>query len=267
MVAQVNALDRLGTRAETNNPMDVIRAGGGDFGLTKEPLSRYIPGSNPDLFVVRRNDTGAAIGQVGSYYELFPNREIFEPVANALIQETGAEIQRFGMMDGGAKAFMRIAWPDDKNIRVGGPEVGDIVGRRATIVTSHDGTWAATLAFQMLRLICSNGMVMPVGNAKFKLYHTKGGHSKLADITKMIPQIDEYVRRFEVSAGILADTPVASTSPQARDIVVSVVDSGKKAGETKTGDDNAAERRISTVLDLFDHNQAGADNRAVKGTG
>lgn len=264
---RTNALDSFGTCSPSRtDPIAAMRAAGALFGLRKEPLSKFagVP-ANDNLHVVIRTDTGQAIGQVGNSYETFDNEAFFGPTASALIKETGAQIDRFQMLDSGTRAFMRLSWPSDRNIVIGHPKVGDIVGRRCIISTSHDGKWAGKFSLQMLRLICSNGMVAPIGKYEIGLTHTVGGHQQLIDLQKLVPMIERYVRQFEVAANILVNTP--APPKRTLEIVHKMVDPGDKAGENKKGGINRAQERINRVMELFTSEQPGWDSPECKGTG
>lgn len=265
---RINALDSFGTKSPSKtDSYAAMKAAGGLFGLEKVPLSRFsgCP-ANDDLHVVVRTDTGQAIGQVGNNYECFPNEEFFGPVAEALV-ETGATIERFQMLDGGTRAFMRIAWPEDQNICIGKAKVGDIVGRRAIISTSHDGKFAGKFMMQMLRLACSNGMVVPVGSYDWALIHSKGGRQSLIDLAIMIPTIETYVRQFKVVGDILADIHVKSGGKLATTIISKIADPNDKADNRKDGEPNEARVRVNRITELFAGKQPLAENQAVKDTG
>ena len=260
-----SALEVFGTAAKKGSAADLIRSAGGAFELAKIPLDKWsgkpcLSGQN----IVVRKDTGTAIGMVGDSYETFTNLDFFPPIADELVEATGAKIDRFSMLDGGARAIMRLSWNDD--IRIGSPKVGDIVARRAIITTSHDSKWAGKLILEAFRLACSNGMTVPCGQNEFALTHSSGGHRQLADIVKLIPGISAYFRSFTVAAGIMADTPILPTSDRCKTIITKIVDPEKRAADTKGGEPNAAAQRVSRIQELFAGGQPGADNRAVKGT-
>ncbi len=262
-----NALDDYGTKSvASTNPIETMRAAGGLFGLKKMPLSEFSGvKANDDLHVVVRTDTNQAIGQVGNSYEVFDNESFFGPTAKALVEETGARIDRFQMLDSGTRSFMRLSWPADRNISIGRPKVGDIVGRRCTLSTSHDGKYAGKFLLQMLRLICSNGMTVPIGTYQMWLTHTVGGRQQLIELQKLIPMIELYVRQFQAASEILVDTRVKPNL--AKEIIARMVDPTDNAGELKNGDKNRAQIRINRVMALFDGKQPGADTLECKGTG
>lgn len=264
----LNALDSYGTAVTGTDPVAALVAAGGDFTLRKEPLDKWSgKPCGKGLHVVIREDTETAIGQVGDNYEPFPNRDFFGPVASALIEQTGARIERFASLDDGRRAFMRLAWDDSHNLSIGGAKVGDIVGRRCIISTAHDGKWAGKFSMQMLRLICSNGMVAPIGAADMTLTHTVGGHQQLADLKGMAPTIELYVRQFQMAADMLADIPLMPSDPRCEAIIKRVCDPKGSAKDTQKGEPNRAKARIAAVMGLFDGKQPGAENRAVCNTG
>jgi hypothetical protein len=263
-----NALDQFGTAVRNRkNPYEAMRKAEGLFGLRKVSLAEFSgQPANPDLHVVVRSDTGQALGCVGNNYECFPNEAFFGPVAEALV-EAGAEITRFQMLDNGTRSFMRLAWPEDRNLRIGKPKVGDIVGRRATLSTSHDGKYAGKFSMQMLRLACENGMVVPVGAYDMNMFHTVGGKLQLVELAQMIPSIETYVAKFQVAADILADTRIKAGSDEAMDIISKIADPKGGAKDKSSGEPNLAKSRVLRIAELFDGQQPGADTASVKDTG
>ena len=273
MQMRVNALDSFGTRSPSKtNPISAIKAAGGLYGLRKISLAEWSGRpANDDLHVVIRTDTNTVIGQVGNSYECFDNASFFGPVARALV-ETGAQISRFQIIDNGTRAFMRLAWPDDQNLRIGKPKVGDIVGRRAILSTSHDGKFAGKFILQMLRLACSNGMTVPVAQGirgfvpcEMALTHTVGGKQQLVNLREMVPTIESYIRRFQIAADLLADTAVSKE--QAETIIQRIADPRDTGKSRTTGEPNLALQRVNRITALFYGEQAEADNRTVKDTG
>jgi len=263
-----NALDSFGTRSPSkSNPYFAMKAAKALFPLEKIPLSEWSgKRANPDLFVVVRTDTNTVIGQVGKKYECFPNEDFFGPVAEALVN-SGAEISRFQMIDGGTRCFMRLAWGDDYNLRIGSAKVGDIVGRRAILSTSHDGKFAGKFVFQMLRLACSNGMTVPVGAYDISLTHTVGGRQQLVELTEMVPTIETYVHRYQLAADLLAATKVRAGGKTAMSIIRQVADPREIARTMDSGESNLAQKRVNRISELFGGDQPDSDNRAVKNTG
>lgn len=272
---RVNALDTFGTPSPSKtDPMAALKAAGGLFGLRKVSLAEWTgKPANPDLHVVIRTGGGMSeqvIGQVGNTYECFDNASFFGPTAQALI-DTGARIDRCQLLDFGTRTFMRLSWGSDHNLSIGRSKVGDIVGRRAILSTSHDGKWAGKFTLEMLRLICSNGMTAAVGQFEMALTHTVGGHQQLTDLTTLLPMIETYVRQFEASANLLVDTPidmsVEKQSKNAWAIAAKMVDSAGKAGNKKDGKANRATERINRVMSLFGGEQPGADTPECQNTG
>ncbi len=263
-----NALDNFGIKAKNHaDPLEVMNRANALFKLKKVPLSEWSgKDANDDLHVVVREDTNQAISTVGKAYTTFDNESFFVPVATALVNETGARIDRFQMLNNGTKSFMRISWPQDKNIVIGRPKVGDIVERRCTLSTSHDGTMCGRFSMQMLRLICSNGMTAPVGQYQLNLTHTISGEFQLNQMEKMAIVADRYVNQFEAAANIMVDTRITPKDDRTLNIIKRVVDSKEQADETKKGDPNQAQKRINRVMELFDGGQPGADTDELKNT-
>ena len=272
MSTRTNALDSFGTRSPSKvNPRKALEAAGALFGLKKVTQAEWSgKPANPDLHVVVRTDTGEAIGQVGNAYECFDNEAFFVPTVEELVT-TGARIDRCQLLDRGTRSFMRLSWDEDHDLTIGRPKVGDIVGRRAILSTSHDGKSAGKFSLQMLRLICSNGMTVPIGTFETALTHTVGGHQQLIDLQKLMPMIERYVRQFGAAANLLADTHIDMSREKVRKntwaIAAKMVDSAGKAGNKKDGKPNRAKDRVRRIMELFQGGQPGADSRECNGTG
>lgn len=265
---RINALDSFGVKTPNKkDPYAAMEAARGLFPLQKVSLTEWSgKPANNDLFVVVRTDTGQVIGQVGANYECFDNRSFFGPVAESLVKHSGAEIERFQMLDSGTRSFMRLSWPKEKNLRIGRAKVGDIVGRRCTLSTSHDGKYAGKFNMMMLRLACSNGLMVPCGTYEIVLTHTTGGHTQLKDLQELVPTIDRYVTSFEAAANILVGTRVDPKSDLCREVVQKIADPNKAAKPTKAGEPNRAQTRINRIMGLFAGEQPGADEPEMKGT-
>lgn len=264
---RVNSLDAFGDQIPKTlrrNPEAALAEVGGDYGLEKKTLSEWsgMP-ANDDIHAIIRTDTGACIGAVGNKYKPFSNVEFFVPPAQALI-DTGAEIERIQITDGGTRAFMRLSWSDEFNVKVGDRKVGDIVGRRAILSTSHDSKYAGKCILQMLRLACSNGMTIPVAPYEVTLIHTSGGEQQLIDMTELAPTIGDYVEKFEVASEIMAGTKVSEKRTE--ELVVKVADPGGHASTNKDGSNNKAMDRVSTMLRLINGMQPEGDGKALKNT-
>lgn len=266
---RVHPSDAFGTKSPSKkNPMSALRAAEADFTLRKTPLSEILPAGMsclPSQHVVIREDTNTVIGQVGESYETVDNMEFFAPIAESLVEQSGAQIERFAMTNDGRLGHMRLSWADDRNIVIGRPKVGDIVARRATLSTSHDGTRCGKMVLEMLRLACLNGMTVPCGQAEFYLTHTRGGKDQLAEIIRMVPQIEAYVRQFTVAGTIMSETGIDFNDKRCLEIVSKVMDPKKSAGNKKSGGRNQSQNRIDDVMTLLSR-QPGAESREIKGT-
>ena len=119
----------------------------------------------------------------------------------------------------------------------------------------------------MLRLACSNGMTIPIGCYDETLIHSTGGHTRLKDLQKLAPRIEQYVSQFEQVSNLLVETPIKPSDPRCLEIVQRMVDPKKTAKELKGGGENRASERVNRVMRLFDGEQPEADNSSIKNTG
>ena len=205
------------------------------------------------FFATIRRDTSQVLGIVEGRYEIFANRDIFS-IADNMVEEDGAVIDRANAIDGGARCFMQLSWPKSKAISV----EGDIVGRRAILQNSHNGKYAAMIRLMPLRLACINGMVVPVPafTFEFRIKHTESGGSRLEEARRIMAGASQYFETFGKVAARMAKTPVPLSHAK---LLLKTI-----SGLNKETDGVKAKR--DAIADLFNGGQVNGNHQAVKGT-
>lgn len=120
------------------------------------------------FFGTRRKDTDEIFATVTGAYEVLQNRQ--------LVAAAEAAFRARGMTDwrrkvvvtyGGARCYVIYDFPG-----IGGKVGGQDLTFRLKIQNSFDGTIRASFAVGLFRLICSNGLAMPVSTLNLTQKHT-----------------------------------------------------------------------------------------------
>ncbi|MAK37236.1 MAG: hypothetical protein CMC15_13870 [Flavobacteriaceae bacterium] len=151
----ISAFNRIGQEAKGNTGKEILRNAGMDFRVEKTPL---FDSTGTELKCgysrLSRNDTGQTLGVVSNKYKVFQNQEmmnLFEEVCH----QSGAKIDRIGMVNGGEKVFMSFRQPE-------GFSFGDVGNAEEQIdaywylISSHDASTGLKLFPSPVRLACSN---------------------------------------------------------------------------------------------------------------
>lgn len=120
------------------------------------------------FFGTRRKDTGELFATVTGAYEVLQNRQLVE-AAEAAFRAKGMTgwKRKVVVTYGGARCYVIYDFPG-----IGGKVAGQDLTFRLKIQNSFDGTIRASFAVGLFRLICSNGLAMPVGTLNLTQKHT-----------------------------------------------------------------------------------------------
>lgn len=264
--SRVAVIDSIGTRAEAgDNSLAALKRAQLDFDVdliaAKNPVTGEVitEGKDKDgnplgkyFFTVRR-DTKQVLGVVEGRYTVIPNREVFD-IADAMVEEDGAMITRAGALNGGARCFMNLDWPNQKNISV----LGDIVSRRCILATSHDGKYSTIVRLTPMRLACLNGMVIPVPcfSFEYRIKHTESASDRLNEARGVMAGASQYFETFGAVARRMAEIKV--TTANAERLLKAIPDIGK--------DTTASNKKREEIIGLFEGGQANGNHEAIRGT-
>jgi phage/plasmid-like protein (TIGR03299 family) len=175
------------------HPLETVIGQGGD--ALRVPVPKHVANV--------RSDTRAVVGVVGEGYEPLQNPSAFA-FCDAITDSGRAHWIGAGETRGGARvhALMRL----DREIRIGGAE-GEEVLPLLCFRNGHDGGLAVTVSVSPFRLVCLNGMLLPLPGAQrtWKARHTARIEAKLADARRTLGIAWRYYDELEeVGARLLA---------------------------------------------------------------
>lgn len=158
----------------------------------------------PDRFVVRRKDTCQVLGNVGSHYTPFNNRQAFS-FCDHLV-EAGEGLFTFaGKAKGGKQIVAVMRLPDDLTVAGGDSHTLYLLLR-----TSHDGTKAISIAITPIRHSCTNVMSLSLYAAGIKqrwsVPHVSTVEGKLAEARAALKLTSRYAEEYKKAADQLAAT-------------------------------------------------------------
>jgi hypothetical protein len=164
------------------------------FNVKREALQ--LRGEDTARAAIIREDTGGIVGYTSDTYNPASYASLLAPIASWLRQEHGPDVEvRYGLSTAtkgrtglapGSRGYWRFILPDKE--AVGDPEMGDAVQRCIDIRSGHDGGTGINGQASILRLVCTNGMVLPDTKASFNMRHTEGW-----DAEKYAAQVDELL--------------------------------------------------------------------------
>ena len=120
------------------------------------------------FFGTRRKDTGELFATVTGAYEVLQNRQLVEAAEVAFRAKgmTGWK-RKVVVTYGGARCYVIYDFPS-----IGGKVAGQDLTFRLKIQNSFDGTIRASFAIGLFRLICANGLALPVSTMNLTQKHT-----------------------------------------------------------------------------------------------
>lgn len=157
--------------------------------------------------VVRDNpivpDQIDVLGNVGEAYRILQNEDL-AGLLDALVDESGANFQTAGAIDGGRKVFVTLKLPG--GVRIGG---ADPVDNYIAAMTSHDGSSSTTLMVTPVRIVCQNTMNLAFQNStnQFRIRHTSGANKILLQQAREALEFTfNYLDGFQEEAEQLINT-------------------------------------------------------------
>ena len=181
-----------------------------------------------------RSDTKEELGSVGVGYEPVQNVKAFA-FFDTICQTHGAVYKSATSFNGGAKVILTAEFPKPVTI-----VKGDDLMTQFVLVNGFDGKVGLHANFWVKRLVCINGLVANVPDAKNSVHlkHTKNIEIRMEDAMKVLTEGMKYFDRFIEMSKILAEKVVdgnmvdkfledvfgEAKSTKARNIIENVVD-------------------------------------------
>jgi phage/plasmid-like protein (TIGR03299 family) len=217
---------------------DVIKATDLDWAVEKQPIFLKGESEVPNRFATVRVDNNQVLGIVGNNYEVVQNIEGFEFIDDCL--GDGIEFVKAGTYNKGERVFIAAKAPS-VNI------CGDEVIPHILFTNSHDGSGTVQAIFTPMRLVCSNGLMLPAeghesGIVKIKIQHTKNVKDRLMIAKEVILKNNIYIEALKKEAEELLETPFTESQFKAL--------SEELAGIKGVEDEKVTRGQIALVEDL-----------------
>jgi phage/plasmid-like protein (TIGR03299 family) len=136
----------------------------------------------------------SALGVVGNRYTPIQNLEAFD-FLNHIADESGASFETAGSLNGGARVFMTMKFPESMKLASG----QDVIDNYIMAVNSHDGSSSFTVAVTPIRAVCTNTVRLALNSAvsKISLKHTAGASAKVQQARETLGIVFKYQEEFE----------------------------------------------------------------------
>lgn len=155
----------------------------------------------PDRTAIVRGDTDQVVGLVGSTYEVLTHEQALNPILEALSHHGSNVRRQVRLTHNGARMYARL-FMQDMEQRFGHNEK---LWPGFTVVNSLDGTRKYHAEMTLMRLVCTNGMRVPMAVASFSTHHTKNAQfgdaiGKILDFLNN-PASFEFIAQWNQQAG------------------------------------------------------------------
>ena len=182
---------------------EVMVKAGLDWEVDKRPV--YLSGGKkiPDWFATVRSDTKQTLGMVKNNYSVVQNRDAFGFIDECLGE--GITFTKAGTYDKGKRIFVVGEAP---SVDICGDEVHPSI----LFTNSHDGSSGVTAMFTPMRIVCENGLMIPIeghenGIRKIRVSHTRRVADRLQTAKQLIMESNQYIEALRHRAELLAATP------------------------------------------------------------
>lgn len=192
------------------------------FPVKKVPVQDVLPGyetlSGLSHLVIAQPDKKRKIivNSCSEDYKLVPNREIIEPLADSLHANFKVKVSNVSLGDYARTIVDLVLVPNKLAIL----EKDDIYGR-VRLTNSYDGKIKFSYSYGFYRLICSNGLSIPISESThFKSLHVVGEKMELDKLTdKVLRDTQGFIKNSKELSSVfheLADFTHTEASAQKR---------------------------------------------------
>jgi phage/plasmid-like protein (TIGR03299 family) len=190
---------------------EVLRLGGIGYEVEKRAARYTFDGdirTAPEHFVTVRDDTGAALGVVGTRYEVIQNRSLFTFLED-LVAEHGVIWESAGALRDGKRVFVSMRLPKSVIVDPGG--LDDEIILFIAAINSHDGRSKAETVLSPWRPVCGNTERFAVRDAKARwgIRHTSGALDRIMEARRTLGLSVKYGDQFAAEETALARTDLA----------------------------------------------------------
>ncbi|MFJ5532425.1 DUF932 domain-containing protein [Streptomyces sp. NPDC093261] len=195
----------------TSDVEEVLKLSGLDFTVELVP-TQYTWGEQTltveDSFTTVRNDTGAALGVVGSRYTPVQNSDGFG-FLQELVGDFGVKFESAGALRGGRKVFVSIRLP--KSVVVDAEGINDEILPFVAVLNDHAGTGSFQAVVTPWRPVCKNTERFAVRDAhtRWSVRHTRGAADKVREARRTLNLSINYFEEWAAEENQLAQTDLA----------------------------------------------------------
>lgn len=146
------------------------------------------------------------LGTVGKRYNIFSNEEIFD--FGDKLTNTRRRWETAGSIKGGAQVFATLVETNDIVLDPKGSK--DVIKKYLMLTSSHDGSGTLIAKKVNTRVVCQNTLNFAMGERgdEFRIRHTQGMETKLADAQAALGFAQAYDDVFEAEAQRMIETQV-----------------------------------------------------------
>ena len=141
-----------------------------------------------DYKALVRSDNDKMLGVVGQNYAPMLNAT-FADIVNTLEDKTSCTLRTYGEQADGKKLYAKLTHPSMQDFQMNA--IGDEVASSIVIANGHAGALAFRMYIEYMRLICLNGLTIPVRKNFVYARHTKNYMEKIGDLTDNISSVVE----------------------------------------------------------------------------
>lgn len=194
--------------------------------------------------VVVRRDTGEALAVVGPRYVPAQVRSFLAPL-DPYIRDGSLRPVAAYSFDRGLTQVVELELQGAIELP-GMDGLVDKLRRRLLWKNSHDGSGALSLADELVRLICTNGLTENLGLSHATFRHTRLAIGEALDLGEAFARSQDRFATFERKAHALLETPFSR--PQMDEVAERIWPAGEE-GEVS----DAAEKARAHLAHLFTH--------------
>lgn len=151
---------------------------------------------------VYRCDTGDLLDCAGKNWKPYQNKDLVETF-HRFCRDADLKIDHLGALEGGRVIFAGADLKTNFDVQ----NVGDIVRGRLLLFNFHKVGFGLQVKLQAERLVCTNGMVLPVTSGSRTINHVSAFNA--AKVERILECAIANVNEFEKNAQVLAETSIS----------------------------------------------------------
>jgi phage/plasmid-like protein (TIGR03299 family) len=194
-----------------------------------------------------------AFDTVGNRYNIFSNESIFD--FGDKLTNGNRRWETAGSIKGGTQVFATLVEPNDIVLDPKGSK--DVIKRYLMLTSSHDGSGTLIAKKVNTRVVCQNTLNVALGERgdEFRIRHTQGMETKLADAQAALGFAAAYDDEFEVAAKAMIETQM--TKDKFLEIVKDIY---PKPEDNARGRNSKWEFKVDALETIWDNGTGSMEN-------